>query len=75
MSSATRPSPMMASMKDVQLWTPPCGAANPSVVTDEPLISKECSSVPASMPQNRSVKPMITVSIHTRGRLTSATGP
>ena len=75
MSSATRPSPMMASMKDVQLWTPPDGAANPSVVTEEPLISKERSRVSASIPQNSREKPTITVSIQTRGRLIRATGP
>jgi hypothetical protein len=62
-------------MKATHVRGPPVGAANPSVVTDEPLISKERSSVPASIPQKSRVNPTMTVSIHTSGRLTSATGP
>ena len=64
----------MASTKVTQTWPPPWGAANPKVVSEEPLTSKERSMVPALMPQKMKVKPTVTVNIHTSGRLTSETG-
>ena len=65
---------MMASTKLIQVRRLPEGAENPSVVTDEPLTSNDFCHVPAPVPQKMRVKPMMTVSIHTRGRVTRATG-
>ena len=66
---------MMASTKVIQVRRLPSGAANPSVVTEDPLMSNEWVRVPESTPQKMKVKPTMTDSIHTRGRLTRATGP
>ena len=66
---------MMASMKASHVSGPPTGAANPRVVTDDPLISNDRSTVPASLAQKMKVNPTMTESIHTSGRLTRATGP
>ncbi len=66
---------MMASTNVIHVRTLPWGAANPSVVTDDPLMSNEWVSAPESTPQKMNVNPTITDSIHTIGRLTRATGP
>src|SRR5664280_3826760 len=65
---------MIASTKVIHVRALPVGAEKPSVVTDEPLISNECCHVPESVPQKMRPNPMMTDSIHTSGRLTSATG-
>ena len=64
----------MASMKVTQVRPPPVGAANPRVVTDEPLISNERVHVPEPNPQKMREKAKMIEIIHTRGRLTRATG-
>ena len=65
---------MMASMKLNQMRAEPSGLENPRVVREEPLNSKEWATVPEPMPQKMKVKATVTDSIHTRGRLTKATG-
>ena len=50
------------------------GSANPSVVSDEPLISKARWTVSDPVPQKMKLKATTISSIHTSGRLTSATG-
>ncbi len=65
---------MVASMNASQIRAVPLGSANPSVVSDEPLISKDRCQVIDPVPQKMNVKATTMDSIHTSGRLTSATG-
>ena len=74
MSRATRPRPMMASMKLNQVRAVPSGLEKPRVVREEPLSSKEWAMLPDPMPQKMKVKATATDNIHTRGRVTKATG-
>ncbi len=64
----------MASTKQTAKRRLPTGEANPSVVTEDPLISNERWTVPESIPQKMNENPTMTESIQTRGRLTSAMG-
>ena len=74
MRRATSPSPIVASMNASQIRVVVSGSANPSVVSDEPLISKARWTVSDPVPQKMKVKATTISSIHTSGRLTSATG-
>jgi len=74
MSSATSPSPIVASMNASQIRVVESGSANPSVVNEEPLISKARCTVNDPVPQKTKLKATTIRSIQTSGRLTSATG-
>ena len=66
---------MVASTKVSQIRAVPSGSAKPRVNRDDPLISNErCAVSWLEMPQKMKEKPKVTESIHTRGRLTRATG-
>ena len=65
---------MVASTKVSQMRAVPSGSAKPRVNRDDPLISKDRWAVSWLMDQKMKEKPKVTVSIHTRGRLTRATG-
>ena len=75
MSRATRPSPIVASTKAIQILPVPLGSANPMVVSDETLISKARGpgQVPRA-PVDASVNASIMMIIQASGRLTRATG-
>ncbi len=74
MRSATSPSPIVASMKASQILVVFSGSANPSVVNEEPLISKARWALNDPVPQKTKLKASTIRSIQTRGRLTRATG-
>ncbi len=65
---------MVASMKAIQMRLVPSGLENPSVVSEEPLISNACCTESERVPQNTKVNDTTISSIQTSGRLTSATG-
>ena len=65
---------MVASTKVSQMRTVPSGSAKPRVNRDEPLISKARWAESWLIDQKMKEKPKVTESIHTSGRLTSATG-
>ena len=52
MRRATRPSPIVASTKAIQMRPVPSGLENPSVVREEPLISNALCQVRLPVPQN-----------------------
>ena len=74
MRRATRPSPIVASTKAIQIRPGPLGSANPRVVREETLISKARDQVRSRVPQKTQVKATIMRIIQTSGRLTRATG-
>ena len=74
MRRATSPSPIVASMKAIQMRLVPSGFEKPSVVSEEPLISNAFCQVRPPVPQNMKVKQTTIRSIQTNGRLTRATG-
>ena len=51
MSRATRPSPIVASTKAIQIRPVPLGSAKPMVVTDDTLISKARDQLRSCEPQ------------------------
>ncbi len=65
---------MVASMKVSQIRLVPAGSAKPRVNRDEPLTSKDRWTDPVLTPQKMKVNPMVTLIIHTSGRLTRAIG-
>src|SRR6185437_10373431 len=65
---------MVASMNASQIRAVVSGSAKPSVVNEEPLISKARCQASDPVPQKMKVKATTMSSIQTNGRLTSATG-
>ena len=74
MRRATRPSPIVASTKANPMRPVPVGSANPSVVSDEALISKARDQVRWAVPQKTQVNASIIRIIQASGRVTRATG-
>src|SRR5271169_5818147 len=74
MRSATRPRPIVASMKVSQICPMWGGLEKPRVKSDDPLTSTESAQVPTLNPQNMKEKPIVTRSIQASGSDTRATG-